>query len=420
MTTHGTGMDPRGIITPDAFEVSSALLGMPLATPWRRFWALLIDLAVIGVVTVVTKSFALVLGVVVAVLFIRASFKRTEVRGSVFGRAMRLSLGCLGIFIGVTTAIIWVAVGFSGGLERAAERATVNVQNGDQQTSMSLAGVLSGLSDVGQLRDADTAEEAEVAATELATLLLEANVPPSDVEQILLEAVPARAPWADEAPDIVSRAIDRARSTATAPAEGTEPAADAASTLTVAEAMDEYADLARGADASDEALGRMAALRARLLGEVAGDTLEALEDRVGDLEQLAERRERALRQARDDLAEAEAGGGLFSWLREFVDELGFGFGWASLYLTVILSWWNGLTVGKRIMGIRVLRLDGEPITWWVAFERAGGYAAGFATGLLGFAQVFWDANRQAIHDRIVGTVVVVDGAEPVPNWEEAL
>ncbi len=111
---------------------------------------------------------------------------------------------------------------------------------------------------------------------------------------------------------------------------------------------------------------------------------------------------------------------MFGWLREFVDELGFGFGWASLYLTVFLSWWKGQTVGKRMMGIRVVRLDGEPITWWTAFERAGGYAAGFATGLLGFAQVFWDANRQAIHDRIVGTVVVMDKAERVSDWESAL
>ena len=89
-------------------------------------------------------------------------------------------------------------------------------------------------------------------------------------------------------------------------------------------------------------------------------------------------------------------------------------------MTVFLSWWNGQTVGKKLMGIRVVRLDGEPITWWVAFERAGGYAAGFATGLLGFAQVWWDANRQGIHDRIVGTVVIVDKAEKVIDWESAL
>ena len=73
-----------------------------------------------------------------------------------------------------------------------------------------------------------------------------------------------------------------------------------------------------------------------------------------------------------------------------------------------------------MMRIRVVRLDGEPITWWVAFERTGGYAAGLFTGFLGFAQVWWDANRQAIHDQIVRTVVVQDGAEKVTDWESAL
>ncbi|HSH76187.1 MAG TPA: RDD family protein, partial [Longimicrobiales bacterium] len=111
---------------------------------------------------------------------------------------------------------------------------------------------------------------------------------------------------------------------------------------------------------------------------------------------------------------------LLGSLMSFLDELGFGFGWASVYLTVMLSWWRGQTIGKRLFRIRVLRLDGEPITWWVAFERAGGYAAGLATGLLGFAQVYWDANRQAIHDRIVGTVVVLDAAPKVLDWESAL
>ena len=60
------------------------------------------------------------------------------------------------------------------------------------------------------------------------------------------------------------------------------------------------------------------------------------------------------------------------------------------------------------------------MTWWAAFERAGGYAAGFATGLLGFAQVYWDANRQCIHDRISGTVVVQDGAPKVLDWQDAI
>ena len=53
-----------------------------------------------------------------------------------------------------------------------------------------------------------------------------------------------------------------------------------------------------------------------------------------------------------------------------------------------------------------MRLNGKPITLWIAFERFGGYAAGVATGLLGFFQVFWDPNRQGIHDRIAGTAVI--------------
>jgi uncharacterized RDD family membrane protein YckC len=53
----------------------------------------------------------------------------------------------------------------------------------------------------------------------------------------------------------------------------------------------------------------------------------------------------------------------------------------------------------------VVRLDGKPIGLWVAFNRFGGYAASIFTGLLGFAEMFWDPNRQALHDRIAATVV---------------
>lgn len=64
MTTGSTRRDPRNIITPDAFEVAEELLGTPLALPSRRLFALLIDLVLVGFLTLVTSSFALVLGVV--------------------------------------------------------------------------------------------------------------------------------------------------------------------------------------------------------------------------------------------------------------------------------------------------------------------------------------------------------------------
>jgi hypothetical protein len=54
--------DPRSIITPDAFEVSADLIGLPLAAPKRRAVAMLIDAVVIGFITLVTKSNAMILG----------------------------------------------------------------------------------------------------------------------------------------------------------------------------------------------------------------------------------------------------------------------------------------------------------------------------------------------------------------------
>jgi hypothetical protein len=114
-------------------------------------------------------------------------------------------------------------------------------------------------------------------------------------------------------------------------------------------------------------------------------------------------------------AEERRFGGVRGWLRTLAEDLGLGFGWGALYFSAFLAWGKGQTPGKRLLRLRVVRLDRKPITLWVAFERYGGYAAGFATGLLGFAQVFWDANRQAIHDRISGTVVIRDGAKPLPE-----
>ena len=65
-------------------------------------------------------------------------------------------------------------------------------------------------------------------------------------------------------------------------------------------------------------------------------------------------------------------------------------------------------------------LDGRPLDLWDSFGRLSGYTAGLATGLLGFAQVFWDPNRQAIQDKIAGTVVIRTNLpkHPVPHEPE--
>lgn len=75
------------------------------------------------------------------------------------------------------------------------------------------------------------------------------------------------------------------------------------------------------------------------------------------------------------------------------------------YFTLLTWRMRGRTPGKALAGIRVTRLDGRRLNLWDSFGRSGGYAASAATGFIGFLEVFWHPNRQAIHDRIVGTVV---------------
>lgn len=96
------------------------------------------------------------------------------------------------------------------------------------------------------------------------------------------------------------------------------------------------------------------------------------------------------------------------WLQGFSTDLGLGFGWAALYHSVFIAWFRGRTPGKKLFKIRVVKLDGSDFSLWDSFGRYGGYGAGFATGLLGFIQIYWDANRQAIQDKIAETVVIYE------------
>ncbi len=97
---------------------------------------------------------------------------------------------------------------------------------------------------------------------------------------------------------------------------------------------------------------------------------------------------------------------IIEWVKGIIKDLGLGFGWATFYFTAFIALGHGQTLGKKLLGIKVLQLDGTPLSLWDSFGRYGGYGAGIATGLLGFIQIYWDPNRQAIHDKISATVVI--------------
>jgi uncharacterized RDD family membrane protein YckC len=69
---------------------------------------------------------------------------------------------------------------------------------------------------------------------------------------------------------------------------------------------------------------------------------------------------------------------------------------------------TGQTWGRRIVGIKVVRVDnGQPIGWGRAIGRTllEGSISGWIC-YLGFLWMLWDDNKQTWHDKIVGSIVV--------------
>ncbi len=64
---------------------------------------------------------------------------------------------------------------------------------------------------------------------------------------------------------------------------------------------------------------------------------------------------------------------------------------------------NGQTPGKKIMGIRVRKLDGSPITMQTAILRAIGY---YINGIFLIGWIVAVITGRGFHDRIAGTEVV--------------
>ena len=424
--------DPRSIITPDAFELSKDLLGTPLAKPSRRLWALLIDLVVIGLLTAVTASITLILWGAVAIFLISMAFRSPgKSLGQVGSVLFRGATGCLGAVILAGVLIGYLVVRASDGGPDLADIADVVAAEGVdvEGGAFGLSALVGGLAGVAELGGADDADEAAEAAARIFAAGDAADEGAFDAEtarSIFDELVPDDAPWADERDAVFERALEMSR---IGPEEEAEEEADEGSAanaervaaLTEPEALSLFLDLreaSTGADLSADDAETFALLRTRLAATVAADSLEALEDELQDARRDVERAEDRAEAAEADLASGQ--GGFRGLIRDIWEQAGSAIGLWSLYFTVALTLTGGRTVGKKMMGLRVLRLDGEPLTWWSSFERAGGYVAGIATGTLGFVQVFWDSNRQCVHDKIVGTVVVVDGATIEPGaWQEA-
>ncbi len=79
---------------------------------------------------------------------------------------------------------------------------------------------------------------------------------------------------------------------------------------------------------------------------------------------------------------------------------------ASLGYFTLLIGNGGMTLGKRIMGIKVIRVDGSPMSFGRAFIRAVGYLISALFLYVGFLIMLLDSNSQTFHDKISGAYVV--------------
>jgi uncharacterized RDD family membrane protein YckC len=92
---------------------------------------------------------------------------------------------------------------------------------------------------------------------------------------------------------------------------------------------------------------------------------------------------------------------------------------ATLYAPALMARTNGKTLGRQATGIRVVRADGQPITFGFAMLRevavkallfgiAGSITGGLAN-LIDVLWPLWDEENRALHDFVVNTRTVMDG-----------
>ncbi len=94
-----------------------------------------------------------------------------------------------------------------------------------------------------------------------------------------------------------------------------------------------------------------------------------------------------------------------------------------LYSAVLLAYWDGQTVGKRVCGIRVIHADGGPLGFGHALGREAAKVLSNLTLGIGYLLAGITERKQALHDLVTGTYVVhrtPDATIPLPHRSEAM
>jgi uncharacterized RDD family membrane protein YckC len=348
----------RKIVTPYAFEVSPELFGTPLASPIRRVSALLIDLLFVALLSDVSSVFLTALA---AVTFLIARHKLKKGQKSKPLRIMFASLAVLMILL-FTLSVIETLVGSTNSNET---RVSVdNDTSPNDSLEIDTAEAL-GLTAKYAVKTFKTFEEIDNGECSNANICWQTVADELAVDLAQRDISPRNAR------DLLEKLTDQAQQS-----------------LSEQELEKLYGASWQTFIATREAQNKPGETSVPIVD----DTMPQTEPN-----QLIDA---------DKQNNSASSYSLIELVKGIVNDLGLGFGWAAFYFTALTTWLGGQTPGKKLLGIRVIKLDGSRLSLWESFERYGGYGAGLATGLLGFLQVFWDANRQAIQDKLSETLVI--------------
>lgn len=386
--------ETREILTPFAFKIDKSLFGISLAVPWRRGAALLIDLFLVAILSGAPGE---LLALLVAItLYNIGSKKRAKKLGKISG--IRETI--LRIFAAVIVFVILIDI--LPRLFSQLETFNNHVEQAEQSQS-TLSASKNNQSNAQSITDQENNDFIK------ATLTLAAGVAISHSECEQYSC------WQQLTQGLSSAYAEQTTSTLGTKKFDTNLLKQVAEESSLSEQeiaqLNEHLQKLHKITESKQQLSKQKIEKkagldsTEVTNEPKNVTSTSIKDKAGGLSTLNE-------EASDKVNDVEPANPSvykgFAWLQGLVEDLGLGFGWAAFYFTMFTALWYGQTPGKKLFSIRVVQLDGTLLSVWDSFGRYGGYGAGIATGLLGFAQIFWDPNRQAIHDKISSTIVVND------------
>jgi uncharacterized RDD family membrane protein YckC len=93
--------------------------------------------------------------------------------------------------------------------------------------------------------------------------------------------------------------------------------------------------------------------------------------------------------------------------------------WIAFYFAGSWALW-GKTVGKAVVGLRIVRRDGGDLEPGRALRRAIVFPVDFLTLGIGFAWALVDREHRTFHDMLAGTAVVYDWEARAPRLRNLL